>query len=72
MTKDDRINPELYERLEARKRALRDATPEGRYRPELDTRKPASMQPGADRLALFWIAYFLIWGGFVWYFGAKS
>lgn len=69
---DDPINPELRERLKARKRAERDATPSGRYRRELATRIPASMQPGADRLALFWIACVLVWGGLMWYFGANS
>ena len=38
-------------------------------RPELDRFKPASMQPGSDLLAPFWIVFFLIFGGLFWFLG---
>ncbi|MFG2144143.1 hypothetical protein ACGFRG_08075 [Streptomyces sp. NPDC048696] len=56
---DEHINPELLKRLGRVKPEPID-TPESRYRSELDPMLPASMQPGSDKLAFFWIAYFLI------------
>jgi hypothetical protein len=35
-------------------------TPSARYRPDQDPMRPASMQPGSDKLAPFWIAFFVI------------
>jgi len=64
------INPALRQRVEEQRRARLESTPSGRYRPELDPARPASAQPGANNLALFWIAWFVVVALLSWYFGS--
>ena len=45
-------------------------TPSGRYRREQDLSRPASMQRGSDKLPLFWIAWFVVFGLLAVYFGS--
>lgn len=44
---------------EAAESLAKMATPAPMHQPKLDRNLPASMQPGNDKLAFFWIAYFL-------------
>lgn len=69
---DEHINPALRQRLEDRKREQRESMPGARRRHDPDAFKPASMQPGSDKLALFWIVYFVVFGGLSWYFGSGA
>lgn len=64
------INPELRARIEQQRLERLENSPSGRYRPELDRHKPASMQPGSDLLPLFWIGLFVVVIGLSWYFGS--
>jgi hypothetical protein len=55
------LDPEKRREIEERLAAERLAnTPSARYRPDQDPYKPASMQPGSDMLAPFWIGFFVI------------
>ncbi|MEU7032751.1 hypothetical protein ABZ958_03570 [Streptomyces sp. NPDC046237] len=57
---DEHINPELLKRLgRIDEHPQPSATPSSRYRRDLDPALPASMQPGATNIAIFWIGYFI-------------
>lgn len=56
---DEHINPELLKRLGRVRDEPAPDTPSSRYRRDLDPSRPASMQPGADNIAFFWIGYFI-------------
>lgn len=64
------MDPERRRLIEEMRAERLARQPSARYRPDQDRFKPASMQPGNDKLALFWIAFAVIFGGLAWYFGS--
>jgi hypothetical protein len=54
---------------EALLRKTLSPSPSERYRPEMDRRVPIGGSANTDKLALFWIAFFVIVIGAVWLLG---